>query len=156
MRNLLFKDKNGNSFDLPALNIQRGRDHGLPDYNQVRQQFGLAPADSFTDITSDPDLQAALEAAYADIENIDIWLGGLAEDSVADGSVGEVVRAVLVDQFTRLRDGDRFWYENSFAGHNLERIQSTTLADIIQRHTTATNLQENVFFVADAQPLSAL
>jgi hypothetical protein len=33
--------------DLGAIDIQRGRDHGMPTYNQLRQAYGLAPATSF-------------------------------------------------------------------------------------------------------------
>ena len=58
VRNFLFGPPGAGGFDLASLNIQRGRDHGLPRYNQVRQDFGLAPKTTFAEITSDPDLQA--------------------------------------------------------------------------------------------------
>lgn len=39
--------------DLGADDIQRGRDHGMPTYNQMRVAYGLPPAKTFTDITGD-------------------------------------------------------------------------------------------------------
>jgi hypothetical protein len=39
--------------DLTAVDIARGRDHGLPSYNQVRRAYGLAPRTSFREITSE-------------------------------------------------------------------------------------------------------
>src|SRR5205814_1978195 len=47
-------------FDLASLNIQRDRDHGLPGYNQVRIDYGLAPKATFADITSNIDIQTRL------------------------------------------------------------------------------------------------
>jgi hypothetical protein len=52
--------------DLGAIDIARGRDHGMPSYNQMRVAFGLEPHDVFTDVTgetteafpSDPQLDA--------------------------------------------------------------------------------------------------
>ena len=41
VRNMLFAPPA--QFDLAAINMQRGRDHGLPDYNQTRVNLGLAP-----------------------------------------------------------------------------------------------------------------
>src|SRR5262249_4620224 len=80
------------------------------------------------------------------VNNIDAWVGMLAEDHVAGGSTGPLVRAILVDQFTRLRDGGRYWYERTYSGAALQTLENTTLADVIRRNTTLTNVQSNVFF----------
>jgi hypothetical protein len=40
--------------DLGALHIERGRDHGMPSYNDLRKAYGLAPKSSFTQITGEP------------------------------------------------------------------------------------------------------
>lgn len=150
VRNYLFGPPGAGGFDLAALNIQRGRDHGLSDYNATRVAYGLAPVTSFAEITSDPELQQALAEAYGDVDNVDLWVGGLAEDHVSGGSVGPLFRAILVDQFTRLRDGDRFWYERELTGRDLRMVRQTTLADVIRRNTTTTNLQDDVFFFYDS------
>ncbi len=150
VRDFLFGPPGAGGFDLAALNIQRGRDHGLPDYNSAREQLGLAPAESFADISSDPDVQARLEEAYGTVDDIDVWVGALAEDHVNGGSLGELASTVLADQFTALRDGDRFWYQNTFSGQELREIDSTRLSDVIERNTDLTSIQNNAFFVADA------
>ncbi len=150
IRNFLFGPPGAGGFDLASLNIQRGRDHGLADYKQVRSDLGLDPVQTFADISSDPDVQAALEAAYGTVGNIDLWVGGLAEDHSDGASVGELVKTILVDQFTRLRDGDSFWYERIFHGQELRRINNSTLAEVIERNTDVEGLQDNVFFSPDA------
>src|SRR5437899_3518833 len=54
LRNFLFGPPGGGGFDLASLNIQRGRDHGLPDYNSTRVAYGLPRVTDFSQITSDP------------------------------------------------------------------------------------------------------
>jgi hypothetical protein len=141
----LFGPPGAGGFDLASLNIQRGRDHGLADYNAVRVAYGLRPVTSFSQITRDPATQQALQEAYGDVNNIDLWVGALSEDHVRGASEGPLLRRILADQFERLRDGDRFWYERDLSGRELRGVRNTSLADIVRLNTTNTNLQENVF-----------
>ena len=146
VRNFLFGPPGSGGLDLASLNIQRGRDHGLADYNTVRAAYGLPKVKNFAQITSDPTLQAELKQLYGSVNNIDLWVGALAEDHVKGSSVGPTLMAIISDQFQRLRDGDQFFYEREFSGRLLQQIDNTTLADVIQRNSDITNLQANVFF----------
>ena len=145
VRNFLFGPPGAGGFDLVSLNIQRGRDHGLPDFNSVREAYGLDPVDNFMDLTGNAQLAEKLSALYGDISNLDLWVGGLVETAFHDALVGETFYTIIVDQFTRLRDGDRFWYEDRLDDAVLNTIQDTSLADIIIRNTDIDHLQDDVF-----------
>jgi hypothetical protein len=144
VRTLLFDPPAG--VDLGATNLQRGRDHGLPDYNQVRENYGLSRVEGFDEITSRPELASDLALAYdGDFDNIDVFTGAISEDRVAGGSLGKLLQTVLLEQFGRSRDGDRFYYENVFAGSKLREIKNTRLSDIIRRNTELQSVQDEVF-----------
>lgn len=136
VRNFLFGAPGAGGFDLASLNIQRGRDHGLPGYNAVRTALGLTEK-TFSEVSSNPDVNSKLESVYSSPNAIDLWVGGLGEDPINGGLVGETFHAIIRDQFIRLRDGDRFWYENPgvFANEQLNELKNTSLADIITRNT---------------------
>ena len=147
VRNLLFRfgpDAIGR--DLFSLNLQRGRLHGLADYNSIREAFGLEPVNNFGEISSNGELENQLESLYEDVNNIDAFVGLLAEDHLPGSAVGETVQAVLLQQFLALREGDRFYYENQFSPEEIAEIEDTSLADIILRNTDTTEIQDNVFF----------
>src|SRR5207248_9031712 len=61
LQNFLFGPPGAGGFDLAALNIQRGRDHGLADYNTTRRAYGLPAVTSFAQITSNTTDQAQLQ-----------------------------------------------------------------------------------------------
>jgi hypothetical protein len=148
LRNFLFGQPGSGGFDLASLNIQRGRDHGLPSYNQVRVGLGLLPAASFKEVSSDPKVQANLSRIYASVDDLDLWVGGLAEDHVPGAQVGRVVFTILKNQFERLRDGDRFWYHRYLPPHLVKEVEDQTLARIIRRNTRIRGeIQDNVFVV---------
>lgn len=135
-------------FDLAALNIQRGRDHGLPGYNQVRIDYGLTPKATFAEVTSNIEFQTRLAAAYTSPDDMDLWVGGLCEDHFNGGLVGETFHTILKEQLQRTRDGDRFWYEAYLDPTTLATVQAQTLSIIIRRNTTiGTELQDDAFHV---------
>lgn len=151
VRNFLFGAPGAGGFDLAALNIQRGRDHGLPDYNSTRLALGLPVHASFAEVSSSPTVQARLAAAYGSVDNMDVWAAGLAEDPLPGSMLGELLHEIVLGQFLLLRDGDRYWYQRSFAGEELATLENTKLADIIRRNTSIdTEISDTVFVVANS------
>ena len=151
VRDLLFNEVVpgvGGGQDLIALDIERARDLGIGSYNQVRVALGLPAVTSFAQITSNVQVQQELQEAYGNVNNIDAFEGGLAEDPVPGSDVGPLFQTIMVDQFTALRNGDRFFYLNESFTPSEQAIfqQGNTLAKVIEANTGVTNLQSNVFF----------
>ncbi len=149
LRNLLFAGLVGgevDQMDLIAIDIQRERDVGLATLNQTRRALGLAAYTSFGQITNDPVLQHNLQTVYGNVNNLDLFMGGLAETHAFGADVGPTFRAIIAKQFQALRAGDRFFWQNEgFDSQTTATISSTTLAQIILRNTNTTSQQGNVF-----------
>lgn len=150
LRNFLYGDPNSKGHDLAAFDIQRARDHGLPLYTQSRLAAGLPAITTFEQISSDPSVVQRLKDAYISVNQIDFWVGGLAEDHVPGAVLGPLFHKIVKDDFVRVRDGDRFWYQNNqFTPTELAQLEATTLSQVIKRNTTIGYIQPNAF---DAWP----
>jgi hypothetical protein len=147
LRNFLFGAPGSGGLDLASMNINRGRERGLPDYNTVRVDFGLPAVESFATLTNNPWLNQILESVYSDINNLDPWVGFLAEDHMSNALFGPTVMTIMEHQFALLRDGDRFYYENDegLSQEKRDEIKNTRLVDVILRNSGTTNLQDNIF-----------
>jgi hypothetical protein len=148
IRNFLFGPPGAGGLDLLSINIARGRERGLPDFNTLRTDLGLVPYSDFLELTSDTSLSTILSSTYnADINTIDPWIGFMSEDHLSNAIVGESLDRLLKLQFGFLRDGDRYYYENdpAFTEDEILAIKSTKLSEIIIRNTDIGVLQENVF-----------
>ena len=148
VRNFLFGPPGiGFGLDLAAININRGRERGLMDYNSIRDVLGLGRVRSFTEICEKPADAVIIEGLYEDVNDIDPWVGMLAEEHMPDAIFGETIMTILKEQFKALREGDRFFYlsDASLTIDEIAFIHESTLSEIIKRNTDLKALQPNVF-----------
>ncbi|NXO29095.1 DUOX2 oxidase, partial [Cisticola juncidis] len=141
--------------DYVASWVQRGRDFGLPPYNQVRQRFGLKPLQNWSSLAPhlEPQVLQKVAALYGNnLAELEMLPGGLLE---ADGSL---FSTIILEQFVRLRDGDRFWFENTnnglFTEEEIREIRNTTFHSILTSvtHAKPTDLQPQVFVWRKGDP----
>ncbi|CAH2220198.1 Mpo-A [Pelobates cultripes] len=146
--------------DLGAINMQRGREHGLPGYNDFRRVCGLSQPRNVKELAvvmCNTELAQKLIAQYGTADNIDIWTGAVAEPLVNNGRVGKLLACLIGDQFRRTRDGDSFYYErsNQFTAAQRNAIERVTMSRIICDTTKITQVPRNVF-VANTFPSNFL
>ncbi|XP_061284876.1 dual oxidase 1 isoform X2 [Bos javanicus] len=144
--------------------LLRGRDLGLPSYTKARATLGLPPVTRWQDINpalsrSDGTVLEATAALYnQDLSRLELLPGGLLE---SHGDPGPLFSTIILDQFVRLRDGDRYWFENSknglFSEREIAEIRNTSLRDVLVAVTKVDSgaLQPSVFFWHAVSLLSA-
>ena len=139
----LFEPTQEVGFDLASLNIQRGRDHGLPPYliyrNFCQKIFGVA-ARFENDLTA-----ARFLNIYGGIDTIDLFPGGLSEERLEDSLIGPTFACIFGITFAGVRDGDRFYYERPRVFTRRQRRE-------IERHSLSAVLCDNLDELRTIQP----
>ncbi|XP_030559078.1 chorion peroxidase [Drosophila novamexicana] len=128
--------------DLVSLNIQRGRDHGIPAYPVFRRHCRLPPVDTWEQMALAVD-NATLESIrqiYDSPQDVDVYTGALSEPPLDGAILGPLLSCLVSDQFMRLKLGDSHWYERKvgpqkFSKPQLAEIYKTSLAAIICRNS---------------------
>ena len=95
LNNHLFEGLNKNltthRFSLPALNVNRGRDHGIQGYTSYRTLCGLSNAQTFDDLDNVPrQVREKLKRVYKSVHDIDLFTGGTSEYPIDGGVIGPV------------------------------------------------------------------
>uniref|UniRef100_A0A8C7FL36 Myeloid-specific peroxidase n=1 Tax=Oncorhynchus kisutch TaxID=8019 RepID=A0A8C7FL36_ONCKI len=150
LRERLFQFVQHLALDLGSLNMQRGRDHGLPGYNAWRKFCGLSTPTNQTQLAvvlNNKDLARRLLQLYGTPANIDVWMGGVAEPFVRGGRVGPLFACLIATQFQRIRQGDRLWYENPgvFTSAQRAALSCASLARIMCDNTGILKVTSNPF-----------
>lgn len=132
----------GFGLDLAALNIQRGREHGLPTYNKYRKFCGFKPFTSWHQMRGlfPNNTVAAYSRIYETPEDLELWSAGVSENPVPGGLLGPTITCVIGRQWHNVRKGDRFFYENggwpsSFTLEQLQEIRKMTLSRLLCDNT---------------------
>jgi peroxidase len=127
--------------DLVAINIQRGRDHGLPSYTKIRQFCGLPPVNSWQDMAQvvDPEAVEVYRRFYKFVDDVDLFTAMISEIKKPSDVVGPTIKCVVGLQFRDLKFGDRFWYETdqapmAFTTEQLKQIHGMTLSRVLCRN----------------------
>lgn len=164
VRNVMFGPPGSGGTDLMAMDIQRGRDHGIVDYNELRAAYNLPTLANFNQLPTDATTRNALKSLYADnINNVDAIVAALAETHVSGSSLGPTTMAILANQFERSRDGDKFFYNADYNGlyvggvlksdiAAILNLNTVKLADVIKWNTGLTNISSNLFFAQTLTP----
>lgn len=134
---MLYRNNGQFGMDAVSLDIQRGRDHGLPGYNHYRKFCGLPAVknfDGFLDVMSKSTV-TKLKDLYAHPDDVDLLVGGLAERVTDDVATGFTFRCIIGEQMLRTKKGDRFFYDvpnqpSSFTEAQLVEIRKSTLAGV--------------------------
>ena len=162
VRNNLFGPPGAGGLDLVAINLQRGRELGIPGYTAIYNELNPdAQIEDFDDLGEvfGEDLAADFAEVYDSVNDIDLWVGGLAEMPAEEGALlGPTLGAIVSDQFARLRDYDRFFYEDQLEDEDsflsvvsnaidLDLTQ-VRLADVIRENVDTPELvPDNAFIV---------
>ena len=124
--------------DLASINLQRGRDQGLPGYNLFREWCGLPRAETFEQLEPYLTNQTAFlySKLYRHVDDIDLWSAGISERRLPGAAIGPTFSCIIARQFSNTRRGDRFWYENpglpsSFTPDQLHEIKKVTVARLL-------------------------
>ncbi|KFP29424.1 Myeloperoxidase, partial [Colius striatus] len=150
LRDHMFERVERIGFDLPALNMQRSRDHGLPGYNSWRRFCGLSQPSglkALARVLRNQSLAKKFIGLYGTPKNIDIWIGALAEPFVSGGRVGPLMACLIGTQFRNIRDGDRFWWENRgvFTAQQRSSLATVSLSRIICDNTHISKVPRHIF-----------
>lgn len=152
---LLSRDPDAPGQDLASRNIQRGREHGIPPYG-VWKRWARRVCNIESDFRSDM-VKVRLLEVYGSIENVDLFVAGLAEKPLPGGLVGATFGCIISIAFTNVRDGDRFFYKRrrpNNPGRNRDRlftvsqimeVDKTSLSRVICNNAQINMIQKDAF-----------
>ena len=158
-RRLFLRPEDAGFQNLAALNIQRGRDHGLQNYTEYRDlcgiplasQSGSNPFTKFSNTITNPKILEDLQSAYGNLDNhIDLFPAAIAESNDGDKLLGRTFGCILSRNFDEIRKGDRFYFENDevFSLNQQAEIKRMNMARVLcLTLTDPDKMLENVFDV---------
>lgn len=129
----LIKDAPQLGFDLAAIDVQRGRDHGLPPYSHYLEELTGSSVTEFNHLRpfmAEYNIRL-LKSIYENVQDIDLYTGSILETPVHGKLMGATAQYMFYQQFRRLKEADPYFYTNPkspnpFSTRQLNEIKKFT------------------------------
>lgn len=136
-----------------SLLIHTSRDYGMPGYVAYVEHCNSILG-SPTRFIKHEDVPI-IESIYSNLEDVDLLIGGILETPNNGAVVGPTFSCLLMNQLVKIRNSDRFWYENdlppsSFSINQLEALRRVTLSGLLCANSPILTIQPMAFIESDA------
>ncbi|XP_034941467.1 uncharacterized protein [Chelonus insularis] len=140
------------AWNISALLIHIARDHGIPGYINYLDYCNPTGGSSTRFMSQEDAL--LLENIYGNIHNVDLLIGGILETPNRGAAVGPTFSCLLARQLYKLKNSDRFWYENdlppsSFTSEQLVAIKKVSLSGLLCANMKMSRIQPMAFIQSD-------
>ncbi|XP_040075497.2 chorion peroxidase-like [Ixodes scapularis] len=118
--------------DLASVNVQRGRDHGIPGYGFWLRRCLGREVHSFEQLKGlvPPERIQLLQSIYEHPDDVDLWTAGLMEyPAESRALVGPTFACIIGRQFRSLKYGDRYFYTHD-KGPNVNPLSDAQISEI--------------------------
>src|SRR5215212_51879 len=137
-----FQRPDGIPQDLAATDIFRGRELGVPRYNEFRRLLHLKPIKSFEDLTDKPEWVQELRRVYNDdVELLDQMIGMYAENPPRGFAFSDTAFRIFILMASRRLNSDRYltsdYNERTYTRTGIEWVNDTDMSDVLLRHYPA-------------------
>ena len=134
-----FERPDGKFQDLAATDILRTRELGVPRYNEFRRLLHLKPAESFDDLTDNPEWARQIERVYdGEIERVDVTVGMGAETLPEGFAFSDTAFRIFVLMASRRLNSDRFFTTDYtpqvYTEAGMDWINSNDMRSVLLRH----------------------
>jgi len=133
-----FHKSDGTVVDLAATDVLRIRERGVPRYNEFRRLFHMKPAETFEELTDNPEWARQLQEVYDDVEHVDLMVGLYAEPLPKGFGFSDSAFRVFILMASRRLKSDRFFTDDynaeTYTQAGLDWIDDNTMVDVIKRH----------------------
>lgn len=169
----------GANADIIVQNQVRAAENGIPDYHTIRKLWyggphanlynradcgrganhasetspAPDPLECFLLINSNVTVATALQSLYGKVNKINFYTAVVSEEP-ENSAVGRTSARIIADQFRRVRDGDRWWFESAHSGFTAREkrdLKRTKLANLLRTNFPSANVQDEAFYSPDEE-----
>jgi len=134
--------QNTPNFMLPTerLMVEKGREWGLPSYNDYRTLFNMDKINNFSDFTPNRALQAKLKQLYGNVDKVELTVGLFAEESKSSPITGGLLTTMVAyDAVTQIYTNPLLakinYTKENFSPEGMDRINKTkSFQDLVDRN----------------------